>query len=324
MPLFATYQELQKYLPVTENFKMEVFLSSLRQADRAYLYPAVSKDLYDYLRVAAAGSGLSSMETEAYDLLREAEAQLGFHRWITLGQVNISSSGIRIANTDNWKTAFQWQIQDLKNTALQDGLGALEDLIGYLNDNLSAFPVYRDSDQYAENYSGFINSGREFSAYFSVAYPRYTFLRTTPIRHRVEREAVRTVLGAALADEIVGQLADQALSPANESIIGFIRGAVANLTIAKSVVELSVHFSDKGITVFSDSGTTGTIEKREPAPDNRLDNIIKSCTATGESYIKRLRTFLQSNSGQYPLYTPVTDTPTFNNAAEGGFFTVFT
>lgn len=324
MSLFTTQQELAKYGPVTENFDMDAFGTHIRRADRTFIYPAVSRDLYDYIRAAAAAESLTTLEAEACELLKEAEAVLAFYKWIVKGQVNISSAGIRIANTEGWKTAFQWQIRDLQTECLHDGLAALEELIVLLNANLSVFSIYRDSDQYTENYNGFLNSGKEFNEYFTLAYPRYTFILTNAIRRRVERDSIWPIIGEGLANEIITQINAQELSVTNAKIIGFIRGAIANLTIARAIIELSVQVSEKGITVYADSGTTGTIDKREPVSDVRLAELRRASESTGAEYLSKLRTFLQDNPTDYPLYTPVDTAAAFERKDDDAAFAAFT
>ncbi len=323
MPLFTQTDELTEYADVVEGFDFTPFVGPLKTVDRMYIWPAVSIALYNDIKTKAGTNSLNPHETAVYELLREAEAKLAFWKWIPRGLVKISSAGIHIVTGPDTKAAFQWMTDDLARSWIEEGFSALEDALKYLHANLSAFPQYKNSPEYAENYSGFVNTAMEMNNHFTMAMPRVTFLHTSAIRRRLERELIRPVLGAALADEIVDQIKNNTLSVNNKKIIEFIRGAVVNHTISRATVELSITIDDRGISVFRNKESL-TTNVRVPAEDNRLQHLMDSTRQSGDSYLAQLKNFLQNHATDFPLYQATTQTtPVYENKADSSHFAAF-
>lgn len=319
MPLFTSTSELQPYADVLEGFDFTPFLGALNTADRMYIYPAVSRVFYIHLKDRATANTLTAKEKIVYELVREAEAKLAFWKWIPKGMVKISSSGIHIVTSENSKAAFQWMTDELARSWIEEGFSALEEALAFMANNLTDFPTYKNSDEYQLNHSGFVNTATEMAEHFTVAMPRVTFLQTSAIRRRLERDLIRPVLGEALATEIVTQIKAGNLSAGNKAIIHFIRGAVVNHTFNRAMLELSVTIDDRGISVFRNKESE-TTNVRIPADDNRLRQLQKETELAGDGYIAKLRKHLNTNSSQYPLYTK-TETPReLENKQDSGIY----
>jgi predicted DNA-binding protein len=323
MPLFFSTNELSEYADVVEGFHFTPFLGPLKTVDRMYIWPAVSKILYNDIKAKVASSTANAQELDVYALLREAEAKLAFWKWIPRGLVKISSAGIHIVTGPDTKAAFQWMTYDLARSWIEEGFSALEDALAYLHENLIEFPQYKDSPEYTENYSGFVNTASEMHAHFTLALPRVTFLQTASIRRRIEKEVIRPITGDTLADHVIYEIQQGSLSANNKAIIDFIRGAVVNLTISRAVVEMSVTIDDRGISLFRNK-ESDTTNVRIPAEDNRLQHLINSTAQTGNAYLAKLKNYLISNAADFSLFTaPAPTTSTYKNTENSAHFAAF-
>lgn len=321
MPLFSSTEELIVHADVLEGFDFAPFVGPLKTVDRMYILPAISLELYADLKAKAeaATPTLNAKEKIVFELLQEAEAKLAFWKWLPRGMVKISSSGVHIVTSENSKAAFQWMTDELARSWIEEGFSALEDALKFLHANLDDFAAYKNSDTYKENYSGFVNTATEMNEHFTMAMPRVTFLQTSAIRRRLERELIRPVLGEALAEQVITQIKDNNLSAANKKIIGFIRAAVVNHTISRAVVELSITIDDRGITLFRNKESL-TTNVRVPAEDNRLQHLMNSTRSAGDGYLSLLKYHLQKFAADYPLYVKTDNSPVYENNADSGFF----
>src|SRR5690606_38717245 len=94
----------------------------VRMVERDIIRKQFSKAIYDHIQQLTA----DGTAAELRELLSEATAHLALLHYIGFGQVQISSSGIQIASDANLKTAFEWQITDLRRECSLQGWNAIE------------------------------------------------------------------------------------------------------------------------------------------------------------------------------------------------------
>lgn len=325
MALFKTIDELKAYLPVSLTFQLADVMPFIKQAERDYIQPVISKDLYDALNESynAENHELTGEEISLLKAVQESLANLAIMLWLPFGQVQFNSGGIHIVSNDTMKTAFQWQINEVEQALYKAGFSAIEHLISFLEVNADDYPEYKDSDERKELFSHFINSAKEFNRHFDIEISRYIFLKLLPSMNRVEEDKIRSVLHDELFDEIKDQILNGTLTDDNKKLLRYIRPIVANFTIAKAIDKLPLEISGAGISIIY---TAGSSEKK-PADINRNASLKNSCEAEAENLLKQLSDFLHKNADTYPLFKnsdayTENRSSTFENDSNSGIFFV--
>lgn len=326
MALFKTIDEIKLYLSVTKAFKFDSILPYIKQAEAKYIIPAISQAQYDPLNTAynATTPTLTTDQTNLLDKIRLPLANLSYLLYIPVGQLQLDDAGIRIANTENMKTAFEWQIEMLKKSFQDAGFDGLETLLKFLETNKTIYTLWAASTSYTEFKTMFINTASDFSKYYNINNSRRTFLAINGIMKKVEELIIKPAISTTLYDAIKAQLLTT-ISSENQTIItNYIKPAIANFTISRAIAELSVIMTEYGISVFNNDSTKQATQKEDAS---RLSNLQQIAEADGKNYLKQLRDYLNTTASAtvYPLYfasdlyiDTTSATETFENDSASG------
>lgn len=301
MALFSSISEIRKYLPINVTFTFSDIEPFVKQAERDFLIPVLSQAQYDEIEAAQTSSDPDIQKL--LDKSRAVVAPYALQLWIPFGQAQITSGGIQITSNENSKTAFQWQIEGMENTALLLAYSCAEDLIKFLLVNKTTYTAWTASDEYARLFRLFINTATEFNEYFEMGTSRYLFLQLIPTIQRVEKNSILPILCKELFDEIKAEILSGSISPENEALLNFIKPAVANLTIKNATGELLLRIERYTATTLigqqlsRDQG--GTQDER----NSRLSMLRNEANTEADSQLKQLSDYLYANKDTYPSWS---------------------
>lgn len=301
MALITTIDQIKQYLAVNVSSKFDSLLPYIERAELKYIKPTLGADQYNalvsWVDQSGSGSASASVSDEDYEALlvkvRRALANLAYYLYIPIGQVQISDSGIRIASTENLKTAFQWQVDKIEQSFLDAGYESLEDMLEFLEENKDTYTTWAESDAYTEFKELFISTARVFNQYFNISASRRTFVALQATMRKVEDFYIKATLGNTLFAEIKTQILSGEIDDDNESYLEKIRPAVANLTISRAIADLSVKITDQGAVVINLVGDTS--RQKTTAPDNQLSMMARQAEADGEAYLNMLQRELDAS-----------------------------
>jgi hypothetical protein len=308
MSLFSTIDEIKDYLPVTVTFEFRDIMPYIDRAEVRYIIPFLSKQQYDDLLTAyntsiatVAPVALTSDNKALLKKVRMPLANFAYMLYIPLGQIQIDSAGIRIATTENLKTAFQWQIRMLQKSFIEAGYEGTDTLLEFLEQNKSTYTLWAGSTCYTHFKELFINTALQFSDYVNINNSRRTFLGMRSIMRKVESFYIKPVISPELMAEIKSQINSGSITTQNQLLLDLIQPALANLTIARAIGEKAIVVSDDGIYMLSVKNTQ-EIDSVEPADEGRLSLLRKQSIEDGDNYLKQLRDYLYANPDIYPLF----------------------
>jgi hypothetical protein len=288
MALFKTTDEIKSFLPVSTTFKYNDILPFIKQVERDYIIPVIGKEQYDDINDdynASATPTLSDEQTALLAKLRVPIANFAFMLWIPFGQVQMDSSGIRIVTTDNLKTAFQWQIDELKASSNRSGYSGLEDLLEFMETNKADYSLWTGSTAYTEFKKHFIKSAKEFQLHFNISSSRMTYLAMLPIMNRIEESVIKNTLGATKYAEIKAELLAGTVSTENQDLLDIIIPAVANLAMARAINELALKIDEFGISIITSSQE---VKAYKNAPNPLMSDLKTQTKEDGEYFLKKL------------------------------------
>ncbi len=303
MALIKNVSDLQKYLPVNADLNIAGILPFINAIEASIIIKNISQTQYDDLNTAYNGAGCNSDQQKLLDKVQPAVAFFAFKEWIPVAQVILDNSGIRIANTNEMKTAFQWQIDKLEDSALRNAYIALEQLLAFMETNKSVYTLWAASTSYTIYKEGFINTANDFNTYYNINQSRLTFLALKASMRKTEDFDIKGSIDATLFALIKTQIKANSLDSDNTALMAFIQPAVAHLTIAKAIDSLAVTMDDRGIIVYKDTGRI-TTRAFDGAGDTMLDSLHRRALEDGQNYLKQLRDYLNTNASvsKYATY----------------------
>ncbi len=161
--------------------------------------------------------------------------------------------------------------------------------------------LWAQSSSYTVFKECFIHTAKEFSRYFNINESRRTFLALKAAMRNVEHFYIRTTICTEFFDELKAEVLAGSISAENQKVLDKIKPAVANLSMAKALNELSFEISELGITLSAISDREDRNAKH-PAPDSRLSLLSRELQQYGNAYLGELIQFLADNIDDYPTY----------------------
>jgi hypothetical protein len=305
MALFKTIEEVQAVQPTLSSSEFDNILPFIKQAELDFIIPAISKEQYDNLS-AWYNTATPTDDAENEALLEKVQAALAlyaYYLWIDSGQLQIGDSGIRIATTDTLKTAFQWQIDALKISVLNQAGSATDHLLDFMETNKDDYDLWSASESYTEFKDCFIVSAKDFTKiYGKLGGSRLNFLAIVGQMKKVEDFILEAELSPAFYAELREQYLDDDLSTENALLIPMIKKALAHLTMAEAFTQLVVSISENGVLNFNT--TAGRINSKQnlPAKDQQITKLELQARLDGATYLRKLKDFLRTNIADYPTY----------------------
>ena len=306
MGLIRSTENLRDFLPVTAAFDLEdlkPFMENTAEPD--FLIPALSQTQYDQLKTKYEANelSLSADEQQLLKLAMSAVANYALMLYLDWAQLNVSQDGIHITINESRRTPFPEQMKAVKTQCSINAFRALERLLVFLELKKTTFTLWAASSSATIFKECFINTAEDFSNSVNINNSRRTFLALKSIMKDIEEHQLVNVLTQDLYDEIKAEIVAGNLSANNLKLMKFIKPAVANLTMAESVHELPLQFSEMGI-VLSSISSTQSHEVKTPAPDDRLSAYKEKKRERGERELKLLNDYLQAKASDtvYPLF----------------------
>lgn len=298
--LFKTAQELKKYLPANAAFEFHQAEQFILQAEQQYILPVLGNTTFNILNQAYAFNNLTTDQEKLLDKVRYPLANYTYLQYIPFAQVVISASGIHIEVNDQKKTAFEWQINQLRQQLAEAADNGIESLYLFLESNKTTFTDWAASPERSILKECFINTAVEFNQYYNINSSRRMFRLIKGIMMQAE-DNVLSVICQPLFNAIKTEILSGIISSDNLALLKFIRPAVAYHTIARALIQLDVKLTPDGVQAFSTSDRIAQ-DVRTPAELQRIANLSHQLTADAEAKLQQLREFLHQNISTYPLY----------------------
>lgn len=298
MPLFKTTAELKQYYPARTTFDLEDLAPTLKRVEREYLRDQVLGEAQlNELQSAYDADTLSGVQEDLLMECRTVVANLGIYHFTGLANVEFSSGGLVSGQTEHKRPASEWRTRDLERAVLSAGYRGLDDLLGYLHAHRSDFPTWRASAQYAAWTKGFLRSTRDFQERVAIGNSGYLFSKMLPVIRRIEQGVIaETLCSATYAASLESKLTAGTLSANELKVVKLVQMATAHLTMADSIVELSLSMDDRGVWVFGSLLGGSTSGGPTPADVERLQNRIDHHTNLGKGALTKLTAELQAQA----------------------------
>ncbi|WP_421801764.1 DUF6712 family protein [Flagellimonas sp.] len=300
--LLKTIQDVKKYVAANASVKFDSLKPYIIQADRKFVIPACSQELYTVLEPGNS----SDNKEKVYELLREASAHLAMFLYIPIGNVEINDHGIIVESGESSKAAEWWQIRDLRRSFLESGLGAIDDALKIMEANEGDFDEWKGSDSYTLFMELFVKRTDTFNRWFNISNSRRTFLALRPYmleahhQYFVGKLGKETVARINFTTKPLTELSTELAQGVPFQVMGLMQASLVNYTVAKAI--------DSGMFEITPSGIYQKLDdfpgqKTKTLNDVQINRLLSNKILAGEEFFKKAIDIIELNPLEFPEYT---------------------
>ncbi|MGI4866109.1 MAG: DUF6712 family protein [Janthinobacterium lividum] len=302
--LISTIEEFRAGVPVNVTSDIELLLPPVAAAERKHLVTLLGRAQYRELLDAYQASTLSTEQAELLKLVQVATANLAYSAYVTVAQLQMDNTGIRTSSDPNNRTAFQWQIDDLRAYLTETGYSALDEVLDYLDEHKADFPTWAQSAAYTYNKALLLNNAADFSRYYNINGSRRTFLALVAIIGREEVFTLEPVLSPAFCAALRAEIQTGTVSVATEAVLRLLHPALAHLTMSQAIGELSFSLNGGALELQVYRADNSNSKESDPGLTDLLSLKRTQALENGREYLRKLVTFLNANATAtvYPDY----------------------
>ncbi len=298
MKLIQTIDQVKAYSSILNaSVALDLIKPYLTDSDVLFIRPAIGKEFLAEL--ATKLDSTDDLWKQALDLTRKPLALYGLYLAIDEIGVSLSGQGVQISSSPTNTPAPQYKVMNSKQNLMSRANAALDDLLELLETNKTTFTSFKPADP-----GLFIRNAAEFSKVVDIRGSRRVFLALVPVIRSIETKFIRPILSDGLFDKLKAALQESAdLSAEYKSLIELIKPALAHISMARSLDEVSIDVLDWG--VFSNAESTFTnIMSKQTANRERILAMQQANQLDGDSELQSLQLFLDRNASEekYPDY----------------------
>lgn len=282
--LFTTSAELKESLgTLHKNIRFDTLLSFVEQAQAKHLAPAVGDALLS--KLSEPTDQLSADYLALRTRLRAALVHYVVLEAAPFLAVAMGELGLVEQSAGNASPTRQWVYHNFVDAAAEQADQLLDVALLWLDFKAADFPEYQASDAYTESRTQLLPNAHALGKYLSIKNSRRAYLALLPFMQRVEELDLRPLLGDAPLDDLKAALVAGSLSDAQKLLLAAVRPALAHLSMATALPELSVSITGAGIRVLSDNDG---IRQRQAASADVVAALSRKAQGLATQYLERL------------------------------------
>jgi hypothetical protein len=235
-------------------------------------------------------------------LLRDSLANFSVFLYAPIHQVQIDSQGIRIASSDDMKTAFNWQVGEMREGTLGIAESALENALEYLEENQDVFVTWTESDAYTKFTDKLIRTSMELNDATGISVNRRLFRRLKNTIGRIERDQVKGITGKVLYDALLEMVKDNDVQGVYAEILSYLRPAIGYAALADMIMSIHVKTMDGSMTVVSSTSKSEQYPSRDSAEMRAISEQHLEWKRKAAAEFGKLGEFLQMNAEDIPEF----------------------
>ncbi len=271
-----------------------------------HLKPWLSQAFYDEIAAALDADTLTAEQEGLLPHLRRPLGMLGLYEYTKIGGIQFSEAGLFRMEGENYKTAYKYQVTDLKRFYLYNGYEALEHLLSYLEDNEADFPTWQASAGYTRNKALIINSAADFRLHYSNDISRYTFEHLRPVLEDIGAFAIHPLLGDDQYQDLMASILAKDLTEKEEKLLYYLQRAVANFAVKEAIRRNWIRL--EGRTLVSIEVLEPQGYEREGAPSaNQVSLAYMRQDEWANRNLSYATKYLADNLDDFPLYSAYLD-----------------
>lgn len=293
--------ELTANSEINKNVTFDAIKMSIKSAEKKYILPIIGVDQYTDLNAAHNGGSPTTEQTKLIAAIQEPLASLAMALYVPHGEVSLSDVGARRTGTSDLPGAYKYQTANLQAALFQRGFDFIEDLILFLETNIDDYPLWTESEEFAEYRNLFVRSGTEFGKIYTGAkHPRQTFLKLRSALLFVQENIIRPTILPEIYTDLQEKLLDPGITytPEDKALMTLLQRAMCSLAMKEGMNDYALTIDENGVTVLNDKNDTtmGDVSKKNAASDPALTRLFNSLHNIGYSWLKRATDYLDQTA----------------------------
>ncbi|MDO7877829.1 hypothetical protein Q5H93_24040 [Hymenobacter sp. ASUV-10] len=335
--LLKALDELKKFVPTDATVDIPPAIAlALGTVETSDIQPLLGSTLHTWLQAQYDAEGFDATgPSVAARLLHAVQAplsRLGTAAGLAGHQATIDNTGVHILSTDTSKTAFPWQVNQLRDSLERQGYADLDTLVQWLEDHAGDSPelqAWASSAAGQRHRQELFTSTADFQEYENISSSRQVFLALGPVRRRLERFELARVLGLDLLQELRDQVRTRALTSDNENLLRtYVYPALAALTIGHGIPELGLRLAGDGIELSIARVDDSNAKEADAGLDQLLRQRADKALTSADRYLRHLTDYLDRTASatrfatyfHSPAYTAPNQPVVPVNTAESRIF----
>jgi len=310
--LLSSITEIKSILPIGAGNDFNRLKPHIQNAETAFIKPLLGTNMYDELCEFYESypyldpTDVQIITGELLLKIQHAIIHLAYYVGFDFLNTSVSDMGFSRTESTTSKTLFRYQEDNLRDYFKTSGFNMLDDVLLFMEENISNFTEFESSDTYTVFKSAFIQSAKAFSEIYFINNSRITFLRLQTHIKFVEETIIFPLLGSDTYYEIkAGMITD----PVPSKVVGvlpYIRTPLAYLSVALLMEESGADLTDKGLWFQSTMPSTQDSRQTTPATADRIALLVARARNMGNAYLEMLKTYMADNIADWTDYTSQT------------------
>lgn len=306
MKLISNIDEVRAHVPVSMTENIETLNPFLASAESQFIKPMIGKAQFDvfFTLYTEAGENIENIENQHHKnamlALQKAIANLGYLLGLPILNVSVGPSGVQIFSNADTKSAFEWQVDDLKRALLELGYNGIEDLMDVMESDIDLFEAYKNSDAKKRTEQNLIENAQDFNIYYNIRESRFTFHTLTYIMQRIEKQKVEPMFGKAFLDTL---RLDNIEGKALILVTTYLKPGIALLTIAKALIERIIVI-DNGTASVNVHGNYNTMKDISADYREMINLAVAQLTEDGNLFLQNGLEYVLANAEDLEGFTP--------------------
>lgn len=299
--------EIRKFLPASVSITFTRIEPFIEVAENKYLKEILEFEFLAELNNYYEGSAQETTEMDTVlKYAQRAVIYLAFYEGFDVLNVSIKDTGFFRKEDESNKSLFNYQERNLRDYFSKTGYNALEDILEYMEKNLSKFQTWANSEAYQNQRQHLINTAKDFTKiYRPLKNSRLVFLNMLSDLKAAEDFDIKQILGTELFEKLKDLVLDKDIEePAfveYKKLLPYVQDPLAYFTVVRAVKSLGANFTDKGL-YFASFENTDKNFKRESQDVDKTLALIDGATSTAQQYVNVLEDYLNTNKTALPEY----------------------
>lgn len=221
-------ETLRKHLSINADINFDNLKQYCKQAERKFLKPVIGKS---QLEVFDTYSANDEVVIDAIELAEEVISNHAYYLNLPIGAVQISDSGIHVADHEGARAASDKQFKELQRSFLRASHEALDELLEFMEESPDKFPIWVNSDQFSVYKDLLVHKTKVFNTYHHIFNSRQTFMALRPTIITVEDQYISPAIGRELLDALKS---DQTVSE-RKQVKKYLQQSIVAFTVMKTV-----------------------------------------------------------------------------------------
>lgn len=224
--------------------------------------------------------------------IQHAAIHLAYHVGFDVLSAYISDAGFRRQESDNSKSLFKYQEDNLKKYFHETGMNSLDSALEVLESNINHFDLFLPVLTNLK--SQFFPDTKTFQHHYNINNSRLVFMRLKQHIKTVEEITIMPFIGSGNYAFILEELQKSSPNPNVTSILPYIRDPLAYLSVAMLMEESGADITERGLYFKGQRSITNS-DFVMPANEKRIDYLVARNKEIADRYLARLQNKLSAD-----------------------------